>query len=185
MGKSWLQPSYLQIRSWGLKTGESETGSHSCSIWKHLSVSLQKFPRQGEESTPPRQSKCFRGSSPSRVGSRPRKILPMKEATMNLRPKPCKAGMSAAYLGICHQSIPSEEVEAADGKGWGWRAKATVSQLWCYKNAAAKQCGNRSLKHLINWETAGVISELTWKKPKMQHYIQLLGIQQEQLMGWE
>lgn len=43
-----------------------------------------------------------------RVGFQLGQVLPVKEATMNLRPGPWKGGKSAAYLGICH--LEAEEV---------------------------------------------------------------------------
>lgn len=62
-------------------------GSHSCLIWKHLSVSLQKFPSQGRgRINTYRTKQALERQQYPRVRSHLKEVLPVKEATMNLRP---------------------------------------------------------------------------------------------------
>lgn len=158
---------------------------HSCFIWKHLSVSLHKFPSQGEESTPIHRRSYRDCMSPlPQAGFVAKKGSPSERSYCEQQAQPCQGGKSAVHSGIHHPEAQQmrKQWEVEDGKGW-MGAEATPRQLWCHKNVAAMQCGNRSLEHLINWEAAVVISEITWKKIKIQHYIQQLSRLLEQSMG--
>lgn len=178
-------------------------GSRSCLIGKHLSVSLpESFQVKGknqhrtiQSQAPDATSVLLRAAAPP--GLVPslgefswwKKLLWTKGPAFLQRRK-----VSSLFGNLPPHCIASEEV--VRGGRWkgvgvgGWGPQARPRQLWCYKNVAAKQCGNGCLKHLINREAAVVISELVWKKKhknknKIQHCIQLLSRLQERSMGWK
>lgn len=80
-----------------------------------------------------------------RVGFQLGQVLPVKEATMNLRPCPWKGGKSAAYLGICH--LEAEEVVRGgrwNGGEGGWCPGVTptscgVNQTACKQESQASE----------------------------------------------